>query len=159
MSNLPTDSTGPIDPPESGALEALPPKVREAIETLPEEARSVVVAHASVQHSGPLPHPRLVREYDEIVPGAGERLLKMVEKQEDHRIDWESKALEYAARDKRRGHWLGACVTVIGLLGAIALAVADKVVVGVALGIGSPLAALVANRLFAMREEKPPRED
>lgn len=146
MPKLPTPETEASNSPESDG-QALPPHVREAIEGLPEEVRRGVVAQASV-HAGPLPAPWLLREYDEVVPGSGERLLKMVEKQEDHRINWEWQALIYAAQDARGGHWLGAGLMAMGLICAVALALSDKVAVGIAIGIGSPLVALAANRLF-----------
>jgi uncharacterized membrane protein len=37
-------------------------------------------------HSGPLPHPQILADYDDILPGAAERILRMTEKSLDSRI-------------------------------------------------------------------------
>lgn len=42
--------------------------------------------HLQQQHySGPLPHPEALERYNQIVPGAAERIIKMAEKEMDHR--------------------------------------------------------------------------
>ena len=38
---------------------------------------------------GPLPPPHELRQYNEIVPGAADRIIEMAEKQSDHRIQME----------------------------------------------------------------------
>lgn len=40
-------------------------------------------------HSGPLPHPQILAEYDKIIPDGAERLLAMAEKEQDSRIQAE----------------------------------------------------------------------
>ena len=40
-------------------------------------------------YSGPLPHPDILASYDRLVPGAAERMISLVEKQADHRMDLE----------------------------------------------------------------------
>ena len=40
--------------------------------------------------SGPLPHPALFGQYNEILPGAAERIFRMTEKQLDHAIELEN---------------------------------------------------------------------
>ncbi len=47
--------------------------------------------------SGPLPPPEMLAQYEEILPGAAERLFKMVERQEEHR-----QALERAESEADR---------------------------------------------------------
>jgi len=37
-------------------------------------------------YSGPLPHPEILNRYDEIIPGAAERILKMAENEQGHRL-------------------------------------------------------------------------
>lgn len=45
------------------------------------------IQHVQVQqhYSGPLPQPEALAQYDQIVPGAAERIIKMAEKEMDHR--------------------------------------------------------------------------
>lgn len=37
------------------------------------------------QYSGPLPHPDALERYEQIVPGAAERIISMAEKEMEHR--------------------------------------------------------------------------
>lgn len=44
--------------------------------------------------SGPLPPPQILDAYDEVVPGAAERILKLAESQAAHRQSLERKVVE-----------------------------------------------------------------
>jgi hypothetical protein len=39
----------------------------------------------SIELSGPLPHPQLLRQYDEVVPDGAERIVQLAEDQVHHR--------------------------------------------------------------------------
>lgn len=47
--------------------------------------RSVVARSRTESFSGPLPHPSILKGYNELVPDAAERILKAFEKQNEHR--------------------------------------------------------------------------
>lgn len=68
----------------------------EVLETLPENARIAVVEAAAL--SGPLPPPTMYGEYDNVLSGSAERILRMAEKEQDHRIEWENDALNQNIR-------------------------------------------------------------
>jgi len=43
------------------------------------------VAHLTQQQfSGPVPHPQILQGYDQIIPGAAERILRMAEEDAEH---------------------------------------------------------------------------
>ena len=44
--------------------------------------------------SGPIPSPQILQQYNQIVPDAAEGIIKVAEKQSDHRIDLERKVVE-----------------------------------------------------------------
>lgn len=54
------------------------------------EPAKVQISHER-HYSGPLPLPEDLAKYDHIVPGAAERILKMAEKEMDHRHAEDSK--------------------------------------------------------------------
>lgn len=92
----------------------------------PEGARASAVERVEMraheQFAGPLPHPRHLSAYDEIVPGAADRILRMAEKDQDHRIGMEQSALVNDDRYRMIGMMIGAA-TFIALTGcAVALA-------------------------------------
>ena len=69
---------------------------------------------------GPLPHPDMLRQYDDIVPGAGERILAMTENEGEHRRSLEAKLLAAESRLSLLGvvsaFVLGLCTIVGGIV-------------------------------------------
>jgi len=51
------------------------------------------VTEVSQSFSGPLPPPEILRKFDEVVPGAAERIIKMAEDQSIHRKELEKNSL------------------------------------------------------------------
>ena len=70
----------------------------------------------SEQFFGPMPHPKHLREYNLILPGAAERILSMAERNLDHNIQGNKAALKAEIDDRKRGMHYGA-----GLFGALIL--------------------------------------
>lgn len=52
--------------------------------------------------SGPLPHPAILRGYEDACPGAADRIIAMAERQGEHRRSMESTAMEIAHEEMRR---------------------------------------------------------
>lgn len=68
------------------------------------ERRVFAVSH---QFSGPLPPPDDLAKYDQIVPGAAERILQMAEKEQANRHSKDDKKLDRDIRIMMRGQWMG----------------------------------------------------
>lgn len=96
----------------------LPPP--EVLQNLPENVRLSIVEAAAF--SGPLPPPSMYGEYEGVFKGSAERILKMAEKEQDHRIAWESRALDESARETNRGQNYGLVIAVFCISGAVYLA-------------------------------------
>ena len=73
------------------------------------------------QFAGPLPPPHLFREYDEVLPGAAERILSMTEREMEHRHGMESRSLEIVAENQPR-RTLGMLIGGVLALGALGIA-------------------------------------
>lgn len=98
-------------------------------------AHSVQIQHKS--HSGPLPSPEDLQRYNDISPGAAERILIMAESEQRHRHDIERLAIETDTANQRefqvaetaringiflsdrRGQYLGAFVSILAIFGAV----------------------------------------
>ena len=65
--------------------------------------------------SGPLPPPLMHQQYEAVLEGSAERIHSMAEKEQQHCIDWESKALKAASGETVRRQWLGFVVVIICL--------------------------------------------
>ncbi|WP_156114494.1 DUF2335 domain-containing protein [Paracoccus sanguinis] len=76
--------------------------------------------------SGPLPHPKHLKGYEDTTPGAADRILTMAEKAQSHLIDIQSRHLDLEYRDRRRGMWLGGILFALLVLCAAMFGVLDK---------------------------------
>ena len=63
--------------------------------------------------SGPIPSPAMLREFDMVVPGLAERIVRMTELQSEHRIRMESTVI---GGDSKRAYLGLACAFVLSLL-------------------------------------------
>lgn len=73
------------------------------------------------QYSGPIPPPEILSGFEQIVPGAAERILAMAEENGKHQRDMEQKALAVAFRTVLIGQIFG---LVIGILAFITCIIA-----------------------------------
>lgn len=55
------------------------------------------------EFSGPIPPPNMIKGYEEILPGAADRILTMAERQSAHRQDMERKIISTESRDSLLG--------------------------------------------------------
>lgn len=72
--------------------------------------------------SGVLPRPEDFARFGEILPSAPERLLRMAELEQQHRIDLESKIVPENIKAGARGQWLGAIISLVALVLAALMA-------------------------------------
>ena len=67
------------------------------------------------RYSGPLPSPRDFQQYNMIVPGAAERILRMAEKEQAHCQTIVGETTHRVFRERERGQWFGLIVALLGL--------------------------------------------
>lgn len=91
---------------------------REIVESLPDDVRQVVIT-ASVEWDAPLPPPGILRAYEDSHPGTAERIIALMERQVDHRIDCERSAV----RSFNSGKIFGHVYSVLALIAAAFIAV------------------------------------
>ena len=97
------------------------------------------------QWSGPLPPPAALQQFDLIIEGGAERIFRMVEQEQAHRIAHDNQALGAEIKDTKRGHLLGALISVVSIAASVFTAyIGVHWSVSVAL-VGLPIAAMVAS--------------
>ena len=69
------------------------------------------------QFSGPIPHPDIMRGYEEVLPGSADRILSLAEKEAEHRRALENKSMNADSRDSLMGI---ICATIISIGALIA---------------------------------------
>lgn len=109
-------------------------------------------------YSGPLPHPRILKGYEEIVPGAAERILTMAENQASHRQDIEKIAINSNVKDSRLGVIFAFIIGMTGTIGGIYAIVQGAVVSGTFIT-GASLASIVTSFIYGTRSERAERKE
>jgi len=125
-----------------------------------EQGLRVVATYMQKIHRGPLPAPEDFEHYNQSLPGAGERILRMAEKQQDHRHGEERRmvTLEYLMRMMGQ---LGALLALVSMLGTVAYCamIHEPVTAGVIAAIGGIVIAFLkyTARVTVETEEPTPR--
>ena len=69
-----------------------------------EEAYIATVVQQEIQQfSGPLPHPEIMKGYENLLPGCTERIIKMAEEEALHRHSIETEIIKMESRDSLLG--------------------------------------------------------
>ena len=71
--------------------------------------------------SGPIPNPALLKEYENILPGSAERIIRMAEQQAAHRQLLERTVIIGDSKRANRGLWVGGVIAFAFLVGAVFL--------------------------------------
>jgi uncharacterized membrane protein len=72
--------------------------------------------YRSVELSGPIPSPAVLGQYERLVPGTAERLIKMAEKEQNHRHEMDMKVASAQINDLRRNRLENNLGQVFGLV-------------------------------------------
>lgn len=67
-------------------------------------------------YKGPIPSPEMLKGFESVAPGAAERILRMAEKEQDHRIEMDNRLSSYYVKAMGRGQLIG-CSLVLLLIG------------------------------------------
>jgi uncharacterized membrane protein len=94
-------------------------QMQEIISVLPEEKRELLIRRfqaltVAKSHCGPIPSPEDIALYNRHIPDGADRIMRMAEKQADHRISIETTVIVEQQRQSARGQVFG---LIIGLFG------------------------------------------
>lgn len=81
---------------------------------------------ASASYSGPLPPPSLFRQYQDILPDAPERILRVFEEDSRHIREIQFAGLNAQREDNRRVHWMAFGLILAGFALSGVFAYLDK---------------------------------
>lgn len=101
------------------------------------------VRQVTQQYSGPIPPPEILYRFDQIVPGAAERILIMAEEDAKHQREIEKTALTLAAEEVKRGQRYGLTIGSLAFITSIIALVLGSEKTAIALG-GTTVVGLVA---------------
>lgn len=95
------------------------------------------------QWTGPLPPPAALEQFNGIIPNGAERIMRMVEEEQAHRIAHENTRQDAEIKANRRGHWMGSGITVLAIAAAAVggyLGVHPAICVAI---VGLPIATII----------------
>jgi uncharacterized membrane protein len=141
---------------EAALEEALKARLTELVPEPKKQEVTRVIHEVVASFHGPLPPPSILRGYDEISPGAADRIISMAEREQAHRHSWEQRALS-AERWYSMVGLLAGWTTAMALAGGAVVAAAyDQPVVGGALAAAS--ATGMVWKLVQGRSDKPEQQ-
>ncbi len=112
------------------------------------------------QYSGPLPSPKDLKAYQDILPDAPERILTMAEKQQNHRIELENQIVKSGIRESKQGQWTGT-ILAFAFLFAVYLGIkSHDWLAGIIIGIlASVLVIMVLHKEPKNKDDQPSKEN
>jgi uncharacterized membrane protein len=106
---------------QEGQLQVIRKEIDEIKNIVYQESHSIERVERRLECSGPLPHPEILDGYDKVLHGSANRILKMAEKQLDHRISIENKLVDGENQSRLLGLVAGFLIATLGLGGAVYL--------------------------------------
>lgn len=111
----------------------------------------------STHFEGPIPPPEILHQYDQVLPGAAERIISMAENQAKHRQLLEKSVIESEIKDSRMGLYFGFLVSLIALLMGTYCIIQGYSISGSIIG-GSAVPGLAAVFVYGSRQRRKERE-
>ncbi|MFA7448737.1 MAG: DUF2335 domain-containing protein [Weeksellaceae bacterium] len=114
-------------------LKAANPKIFDGINTKKKNEILKSVSYALIQeksHSGPLPDAESLIQYNSVIPDGADRIMKMAEKQQDHRIRIETKLVSSQSKQSFLGQLFGLIIGLFGIGCGTFLAYSGETTVG-----------------------------
>lgn len=125
-----------------------PPAVRSAEEISAAANEQLIFQQRIVSRSGPLPDPETLRVYEDLLPGASDRIFRMAEKDQNFVHTHQMRGQSFAFWTKTVGQIFGFLLGVTALIGCIYLAAHDKSFAGAVLFLGA-VGTLIGTAVWA----------
>lgn len=76
-------------------------QVLDKVSQMPDEQKQLTMSKLEM-YSGPIPHPRYLKQYEDLDPGAAKLIIENGVEEARHRTDMKNKAIEFSRRDHKR---------------------------------------------------------
>ena len=104
-------------------------------------------------HSGPLPDAETLIKYNSVIPDGADRIMKMAEKQQEHRMSIENKVIQSQTKQSGLGQWFGLIIGLVGIGCGTFLAYSGETTVGGIIA-GGTVVSLVSVFVLGKRRQK-----
>lgn len=124
----------------------------------PEIPEAKIVAFSHEEYSGDIPHPRLMKAWNEVVPGSAEKIVDRFVAQSEHRINIEKRVIRANNFKQYAGPVLGFIVAMTTILGGMYCALHDHPFLGGSLsfaGLATLVGAFLVNTYWKPKDGAP----
>lgn len=121
--------------------------------TVVKQQRGVTIHESFI---GPLPSPSHLEKYEQILPGAADRIISMAEKQSSHRQDLEKQVIKSDIRNSLLGLIFGFIIGLGGVSCGFYLIYIGKIIEG-GLFSGATIVALVSAFIYGSTQRRKER--
>lgn len=125
--------------------------------TSPKEQRKISARATYEYHKGPLPPAETLAKYNDVIPGAAERIITMAEQQVIHRHILEKKVIDSDINNSRLGLHYGLIIGLVAILGGILCVVLGNEIGGGIIG-GTGVTGLVSVFVYGSSQRRKERE-
>lgn len=94
------------------------------------------------EYHGPIPHPNIIKQFEEILPGSADRIFKMAENEQNNRHELNDKIIKHKNFIESLGLIFGFVLAAMIIGGGIYLLLNDKSAKGFSLIIGGVFAII-----------------
>lgn len=130
---------------------------KEAYAVIKKEGMSIKIARA-MRYTGPIPHPSTLKGYKEVDPSFPDRIVKLVENDQAHKIDLINTSVNNANKRNIMGMWFGFIIAVLSLCAGTFLIYLGKDVAGIA-AIFASLTGVLAVFIVKQTKDKDKKRD
>lgn len=117
--------------------------------------QALVAVETTLSHSGPIPSPEVIGGYEKVLAGSADRIIKMAEKEQDHRHRFQFRNQTHQATLTFMGQVFAFLMGISGIGGGIYLVKNDKSIAGFGVFFTS-LASLVGLFFYNRNRSKTP---
>ena len=135
------------------------PKVFEGVSSKKkEEILNSFTMQVQKMHSGPLPDPETLIQYNSVIPNGADRIMIMAEKQQEHRISIEKTIIKSQSNQSRLGQIFGLIMGLVGIGSGTYLASIGSTTVGGIIA-GTTVVSLVSVFVIGKRMQQKSLKD
>ena len=116
------------------------------------------IIQQSVSFSGPLPHPDILKKFDDVYPGAAKIIVDMAKGQSEHRQDLEKNVIASDIKNSRLGLYFGFLIGMTGIIAGAIIVFSGQVIAGEIFSAIS-LGSLVSTFVYGSQGRKKEREN
>jgi uncharacterized membrane protein len=107
----------------------------------PEELKQFAAVVAKIERfKGPLPHPQILKQYDEVVPGSAMMIIGTFEKQSNHRMNLESTVVTGNDKMQKLGLIVAALINICAITAAVIMTLSGDATPGAFTFLGTLIA-------------------